>query len=285
MSIDSRRLLAVSVPGVLGFIFVVAIAALIVELYVYVRFFPGEIEADHSRWGEFGDFLGGTLNPLFALLGLLALLLTIVLQSKELRLSTKELAHSVRALNDQTAAVKLQNFERTFFQIVRLHHDIVKALDIRSPGTLAVTTTGRDCFKVFYNRFTQQHSKANAEHNNEGQLTIVLKAYEPFYREHQHEIGHYFRNFYRILKLVDESDVDNKSSYTGILRAQMSSYELVLLFYNVLNPVGAKLRTLVERYEFLENMEVGLLCNPPDEIPLVDQRAFGDQDLSAYRHR
>ncbi len=89
MSIDSRRLLAVSVPGVLGFIFAVAVAALIVELYVYVRFFPGEIEADHSRWGEFGDFLGGTLNPLFALLGLLALLLTIVLQSKELRLSTK----------------------------------------------------------------------------------------------------------------------------------------------------------------------------------------------------
>ncbi len=65
----------------------------------------------------------------------------------------------------------------------------------------------------------------------------------------------------------------------------MSSYELVLLFYNALNPVGAKLRTLVERYEFLENMEVGLLCNPPDEVPLVDQRAFGDQDLSAYRHR
>ena len=40
----------------------------------------------------------------------------------------------------------------------------------------------------------------------------------------------------------------------------MSSYELVLVFYNVLNPVGAKLKTLVERYEFLENMEVGLLC-------------------------
>ena len=284
MSIHSRRPLAVSVPWVLSFIFVLAIVALIVEVYVYVRFFPGEIEADHSRWGEFGDFLGGTLNPLFALLGLLALLLTIVIQSKELRLSRRELAHSVRALNDQTAAVKLQNFERTFFQVVRLHHDIVKALDIRSPSTRTVTTAGRDCFKVFYQRFMKYHSKSNTKHNNEGQLTIVHKAHEPFYRQHQHELGHYFRNLYRILKLVDESDVDNKCSYTGILRAQISSYELVLLFYNVLNPVGAKLKTLVERYEFLENMEVGLLCNPPDEIPLVDQCAFGDQDLSTYRH-
>ena len=80
MSIDSkRRPLMESLPWVLGFISVLAIVALIVELYVYVHFFPGEIEADHSRWGEFGDFLGGTLNPFFALLGLLALLLTIVL--------------------------------------------------------------------------------------------------------------------------------------------------------------------------------------------------------------
>jgi hypothetical protein len=55
----------------------------------------------------------------------------MVLQNRELRNSTRELANSVRALDEQGAAVKLQNFERTFFEMVRLHCDIVKALDLR----------------------------------------------------------------------------------------------------------------------------------------------------------
>lgn len=276
-SVLSRRL-----PAILVSIFVLALVAMAVDIFVYSRYFSGSIADNHTRWGEFGDFLGGTLNPFFALLGLLALLLTIVLQNRELRNSTRELANSVRALNEQAAAVKLQNFERTFFEMVRLHHDIVKALDLRDSES-HVTTEGRDCFRVFYDRFRKSHGEANAKYNTAGQETIIVKAYSPFYQRHQHEIGHYFRNFHRILKLVDESHVDNKSNYTGILRAQMSSYELALLFYNALHPVGGKLKPLVERYEMLEHMDVSLLCNPPDEVVLMDRRAFGDQDLSMYQ--
>ncbi len=51
------------------------------------------------------------------------------------------------------------------------------------------------------------------------------------------------------------------------------------LFYNALHPIGTKLRPLVERYEVLENMDVGLLCNPTNEVPLF---AYGDQNLSQY---
>lgn len=266
-------------PLTLVGIFVAAMLALVVDLVIYVSYFPGSIQSEHSQWAEFGDFLGGTLGPFFALLGLLALLLTVILQSRELRLSTRELANSVKALKEQGEAVKLQNFERTVFEMVRLHHDIVKAMDIRDANN-NVTRAGRDCFRVFYERFKKRHGEANARFNSRGQSVIIVEAYGPFYREHQHDIGHYFRNFHRILKLVDESHVENKSNYTGILRAQLSSYELALLFYNVLHPIGRKLKPLVERYEILENMDLALLCNPPDEVPLFERRAFGDQDLS-----
>ena len=277
---DSR--LSRWLPAILGIIVVLALIAFVVDLVLYGLYFPGEIEGDHSKWAEFGDFLGGTLGPFFALLGLLGLLLTIVLQNRELKNSTRELANSVRALQDQGAAVKLQNFERTFFEMVRLHHDIVKATDLRGHEHV-VTTAGRDCFRVFYERFQKRHGEANARFNGQGQRKIIVEAYGPFYKEHQHEIGHYFRNFHRTLKLVDESDVGNKRNYTGILRAQMSSYELALLFYNALHPIGTKLKPLVERYEVLENMDTALLCNPPDEVPLFDERAFGDQDISPYQ--
>lgn len=273
----SRRL-----PLILGLIFVTALLALFVDVVLYSLHFPGGIGNNHSRWAEFGDFLGGTLNPLFALLGLLGLLLTIGLQSRELKNSTRELANSVRALNEQGAAVRLQNFERTFFEMVRLHHDIVKAMDLRDANN-NVTTAGRDCFRVFYDRFKRRHGDANSRFNTREQAVIVVEAYGPFYSEHQHEVGHYFRNFHRILKHVDESDVDNRVKYSGIIGAQMSSYELALLFYNVLHPIGRKLKAFVEKYGILENMDTGMLCNPPDEVPLFEQSAFGDQDVSRFR--
>ena len=75
-------------------------------------------------------------------------------------------------------------------------------------------------------------------------------------------MGHYFRNFHRILKFVDEGEVANKTEYTGILRAQLSSFELALLFYNALHPVGAKLKPFIERYAMLENLDLKLLFDP-----------------------
>lgn len=70
-----------------------------------------------------------------------------------------------------------------------------------------------------------------------------------------HEIGHYFRNIYQILKFVDTSEVENKLFYSNLLRAQLSSDELALLFYNCLSEFGSKkFKPLLERYEFLEHL-------------------------------
>ena len=276
------------IPVVIRFVPVVAGIALVVSVAVYIFHFWGGLADSHSRWGEFGDYLGGILNPIFALLALLALLFTIVLQSRELRNSTRELATSALALKEQSASLKIQNFERTFFEMVRLHHDIIKDLDLfttphgrRSPSP---STVGRDCFRVFFDRLKSAHGDANKEFADHGQQTIIQTAYLRFYQKHQHEIGHYFRNLHRILKFVDESAVANKTEYAGILRAQLSSFELALLFYNALHPVGDKLKPHVERYAMLENLDLELLCNPPDEVPLFDISAYGDQDLSKY-HR
>ena len=81
---------------------------------------------------------------------------------------------------------------------------------------------------------------------------------------------------------MDESKVAKKKDYTGILRAQLSSYELALLFYNALHPMGAKVKPLVERYAMLENLNVGLLCDPQDEVRLFGSTAYGDQNVLNY---
>lgn len=87
---------------------------------------------DNASWGAFGDFMGGTLNPLLAFLGLIALLTTIKLQVKELKATRKELETSSNALKEQSESFKIQNysikqqnFENTFFNMLDLHNKIV----------------------------------------------------------------------------------------------------------------------------------------------------------------
>ena len=159
-----------------------AIVALATSILIYRSQFGGDLALSHSRWGEFGDFLGGTLNPIFALLGLMALLLTIALQSRELRNSTRELANSVRALDEQCASLQLQNFERTFFEMVRLHNDIISDLDLVT-NTSKPSTVGRDCFRAFFARLKRYHRFAARKYGGQGRLVIVEHAYSISIRE------------------------------------------------------------------------------------------------------
>ncbi|RQW73228.1 hypothetical protein EBB45_17765 [Lysinibacillus composti] len=59
--------------------------------------------------------------------------------------------------------------------------------------------------------------------------------YEKFYSSSVNTIGHYFRNLYRIVKFIVESDLKEteKKTYVGILRAQLSTSELIMLYYNI----------------------------------------------------
>ena len=173
------------------------------------------------------------LNPFFALIAIFVLLLTVRLQTRELKLSTTELRNSARALREQSDSLRRQNFERTFFEMVRLQHDIIRDLH------LGKETHGRDCFRIFFEkRLKNAYTAAKRDVAEPGKR--VERAYSVFRLASEHKVGHYFRNFYRILKFVDESCVANKREYAGILRAQISSYELLLTFYSTLHSVGDK---------------------------------------------
>ena len=155
--------------------------------------------------------------------------------------------------------------------MIRLHHDIIKDLDLRQNGV--VTASGRDCFRVFYNRFRTLYNKAVET----DALEKIETAYGAFYKKYSHEVGHYFRNLYRILRFVHESDAADKTKYTAILRAQLSSYELLLMYYGTLHPVGKNLKPLAETYALFDNLEPQLLFNYAVEVPLFDLAAWGGQ--------
>lgn len=75
-----------------------ATSVLVTTFIVFFVAFPSKLPAARDAWGQFGDFFGGTLNPIFSFLGLIALVLTLALQSRQLELTKREVENSQKEL-------------------------------------------------------------------------------------------------------------------------------------------------------------------------------------------
>lgn len=228
----------------------VVAASIVVGVFVFK--FSGPLSDDPSKWGQFGDYVGGVLNPTFSFLALLALLATLGLQIRELRISTRELKNSAVALIKQNDTLRQQAFEATFFQLLRLHNDIVASMEVSG-----LPFKGRACL-TYYLGDLQSDLNMNAATKN---LERFSTQYNLFYRQHQEALGHYFRLLYNIIKLVKRTDGVDKQFYTNLVRAQLSGAELKLIFYNCLSEWGnEKFKPLVEEFALLKTI-------PNDTIP------------------
>jgi hypothetical protein len=174
----------------------------------------------------------------------------------------------------QNATLIKQNFENTFFELLKIHNDITNGIDLIGDNNR--TTQGRDCFKVFYGRFKKLWGRNVENFKGECELDRINNTYLSFYEGHQAEFGHYFRSLYNIIKLVDNSTVEEKRLYTNLVRAQLSSFELALLFYNSLSDMGSeKFKPFIEEYSLLKTVPKKELINPPDHLPLFEDGAYG----------
>jgi len=235
-----------------------ALIALIVVLLYKSHF--GSIEDTHERWGQFGDYFGGVLNPIFSFLGLVAILVTLRLQISQTRQSLKD---TIR----QNKRADLIQFQTTFFQLVALHNNIMTGAAV--PTGLGTTLRGRDAYRLLQARI-ESIRRRNSAKNDEG-----LEIYQLVYLRNEDLLAHYFRNMYHIIKFIDMNDLADRQYYADLLRAQLSSSEAVLLFYNGLSRWGQKkAKPLIEKY--------GLLKTLPTNVDLPD-KLLAQYDQSAFR--
>lgn len=231
--------------------------------------------------GTFGDMFGA-VNALFSGLAFGSLIYTIFLQRHELRLqreelglTRKELKGQKLQLSAQNEVMKIQNFENTFFQMLKLLNDIINAIDIQSNDKV---TRGRDCFVIFLRRLEYEHHKYKKDLNysDRSVLDLIKLGYRDFYLIRQGEVGHYYRTLYNIIKFIKESKVKNKTFYTNLVRAQLSNQELVLMFYNCLSDHGSeKFKPLIEEFSLLKNMSADSLMDKVNHYSLYEKSAYG----------
>lgn len=107
-------------------IFVIAIVIIAFAFTIYFIKFHGSLSATNGDWGTFGDFIGGTLNPILSFLSLIALLVTIFLQSKELEHTREELTKTADAAQQQ---IKHFQNESKRSDVYRLIEKLVERID------------------------------------------------------------------------------------------------------------------------------------------------------------
>lgn len=271
-----------------GFIFTsILVTIFIFALWLLTYFLLKDMPS--TERGTLGDMFG-TVNSLFSGLALAGIILTILLQRKELKLQREELSDTREEFKTQNETLKLQRFENTFFNLLNLHHQIVSGIDYRYYKSFGpfkrneekeiVIINGRDVFKYFYNEMKDRLSY-------EDYTKHYLNAYENV----QTDFGHYFRNLYRMIKLVDETNFTQNHTnelkkeefkiryqYICIIRSQISDYELLWLFYNCLSNNGIdKFKPLIEKYSFFKNLPRNLISNET-HIDLYSKRAFNPKE-------
>lgn len=254
--------------------------------------------SDKDIRGTFGDQFGA-VNALFSGLAFTGLIYTIILQRRDLtlqrrdlKLQRQELALTRKEMEEQTAefekqneTLKIQRFENTFFNMLSQFQEVVNSLSVtaRVKGE-NVDLEGREVFQTLYERAVIYipNPQRNGEFVGIRGMKAVLERHglEGYMNSEDPTLfDHYFGLLYRILKFVRTSPLitrfEDEYEYTSILRATLSRYELVWLFYNGLTYGEEKLKPLIERYAMLKNLRTELLANCSE----VDEGAYAP---SAY---
>lgn len=221
----------------LGLLFSVAIIFVLGIFAFYIDTFSNEvITKDAESFAFFGDFIGGTLNPILAFLAFLALLYTIKIQSDELSATREELAKSAEAQQEQSKSLELQNkatelqiFENTFFMLLRELNIVIDKLNNNNKSLEII-----DDLKPLI--------------GNIEELT------ERFKSKNYGSVKKFNLLLYQLLKFVDDSLIDNKKRYTNILRANMQEQFLYLLIINCEVGKYNEYKKYLENYAFFEHL-------------------------------
>ncbi|MBV7440756.1 putative phage abortive infection protein [Weeksellaceae bacterium TAE3-ERU29] len=244
-------------------------------------YIPTKVETEKDIYpSQAGNSIGDILSPI---IGLLASVLTF-------------LAFYIQKIaNDEIKAqFKVQQFENQFYEMVRLHKENVNEIEIKTKS--GITLKGRSVFfemkeelevllrlneineneineKVFKEvyvkffwgvkktkKYIQESLKSKDTRTKKtinkemSDLKISpLKGYHSF-------LGHYYRHLFHIVKFISNSSIEEseKMKYLRVLRAQLSNYEQIMLFYNWLSEYGEDWENdsnnFFTRYKMIHNL-------------------------------
>jgi uncharacterized membrane protein len=244
---------------------------LLVGLYFYR--FPGGLSERPADWGVFGDYLGGVLGPILAFASFIVVLVSLY----ENRVQA---ADERRARGIETV---MTAFTRLIDRIAEIVHDLHYERTRVTPVGLATASAavdevrGREAFRAMFQHALKSpylagvHDAPNVE-----RYAALMKKLDA---DWGYELGVYYRLLNHLFTFIDLADLplEERTRLANFARAQLSSYELSMLFYNGLWGEGrATFRPLAEKYGLFKHLRPEHVLDPRDLTPgaLYSETAF-----------
>lgn len=212
-------------------IFILLISVLVIGVYIY-EFHDYSI-GNQENFGQFGDYLGGILNPILTAINIFLL---VFFNKYLISLTWKQ---------------HLDNEDKEqIFRLIENQHIILR--NIRMKNKTGYDEGANAFWKmrgIIYEKY-----RNNMDTTNE--IERLRKAYKEFYKDDgkRQYLGHYFRNLYHIFKFIENSSLENKKEYAQIVAAQMSYLEQHFLFLNCLIPEGEGFKKYVVDFDLLQEL-------------------------------
>ena len=219
---------------------------------------------DFTDTGQIGDTIGGIMGPFVAIAAAVLTFIAFWVQYK--------------ANIQQRHDIAIERFESSVFELLHLQQEITSNLEIGvETGQTVVMKHGRDVFKTVYQEIKTKYFfkdgsdvctlKKALQMNDELKLLIPTMRHLCFW-------DHYYRHLYRIFKYIDDVDSSTvsqskKKEFASIVRATLSAYELVMLYYNGLS--HPKFKKLIEKYAILNNLQWNLLADYEDRRDVYEE--------------
>lgn len=263
----------------LGFFVVIIFLPLVLYL---LKFGHEAVSNSPEQWGQFGDYIGGVLNPILGFATFAALLYTIKLQldtirlqqysldiqQEELEASRAELARGAKAqrqakkvLAEQSQIFRGQQFEATFFSMLnQLSHVHGRLVDSIHEVYEQLNANGLNDYSLEHSHIAAGEEKLIFEKIKLGDFSAIQNCID----KNCSEFNQFSLLLYQVLKFisvvplpVNEIRIEQEKRYSNIVRALIDFRILQILALSVYRPNKESYKPyqeLFEKYAFLEHM-------------------------------
>lgn len=249
----------------IGVLCLVPVITALIGLNRYWKKFDfGKLSADPAEWGQFGDFIGGIVNPSVGLVTIILLVLTLRSQENELREQRNQIALQAEAQDRQTY---LQAFEQTFFSWLTTLRETTQSISFSYPGHPEVILTGTKVFEymarwdqIFGTKLSLLESAIQAAENKEEEdaykdqlIALHLQVWKLKSKDAYQAAMVPFRVLLQLMKYVDDQkklDREERQKYMNIIRSTIGLEQLKFMFLARSNSDVGISHTLFARYRF-----------------------------------
>lgn len=225
-----------------------------------------------------GDFMSGTVSATWSLAGLFFIYVAFLGQKQQLLTQQLELMYSQLELKytrlelhgqkqemiDQNNTLKHQRFENSFFQLLNLLNSVLKSFSFVI-GSDENKVYGKECMTRIWRNVNiafQIHSSAKAKVIEEISIETVKSNFWFYNEAYRETLDHYSRVIENLFNFIDNADIYDKNNYISITIDQLSSDELLILFYFILCSTNKnKLKEIIEKHSVFRNLNKGNLFN------------------------